>query len=56
MSSSTCSDAACVQVAVAGHDVFVRDGKDPNGAVLSFTQAEWAAFLSGAKLGEFDFS
>jgi Domain of unknown function (DUF397) len=33
----------------------VRDTKDNGrGPVLSFTQAEWDAFLGGAKAGEFD--
>jgi hypothetical protein len=54
LSSSYCSDAACVQVASEGDTVVVRDGKRPDSAVLCFTRAEWEAFLSGAKRGEFD--
>jgi hypothetical protein len=27
--------------------------KDPHGPVLTFTHAEWAAFVAGAKDGEF---
>lgn len=34
--------------------VALRDSKDPTGPVLVFTSAEWAAFLAGAKDGEFD--
>jgi hypothetical protein len=34
--------------------VMVRDSKDPEGPVLRYTQAEWEAFLRGAKSGEFD--
>ena len=34
--------------------IHVRDSKDPNGPVLNFTQGEWAAFLDGARRGEFD--
>lgn len=44
----------CVEVALVGDTVAVRDSKDPNGPVLTFTRAEWAAFLAGAKDGEFD--
>lgn len=33
---------------------FVRDSKDPDGAILSFTAAEWAAFLSALKAGDYD--
>ena len=49
------SNGQCVEVA---HNlpgvVAVRDSKDPTGPVLIFTPAEWAAFLGGAKDGEFD--
>lgn len=45
----------CVEVAtnVTG-TVALRDGKDPNSPVLSFTSEEWRSFLAGAKAGEFD--
>ncbi|MCG5214678.1 DUF397 domain-containing protein [Streptosporangium sp. KLBMP 9127] len=33
--------------------VAVRDSKNPAGPVLQFTPGEWAAFLAGAKSGEF---
>jgi Domain of unknown function (DUF397) len=32
----------------------VRDSKNPEGPKLLFTPGEWAAFLDGAKNGEFD--
>jgi hypothetical protein len=40
----------CVEVAtnIPGI-VAVRDSKNPNGPVLTFTQAEWRAFLSKIK-------
>lgn len=44
----------CVEVAAAGEAVAVRDSKNPNGPALVFTPAEWDAFLSGVKAGEFD--
>ena len=44
----------CVEVAVLGDAVAVRDGKHPGGPALLFTPAEWDAFLAGAKDGEFD--
>jgi hypothetical protein len=34
--------------------VEVRDSKDPDGPVLRFTPAEFAAFLDGARKAEFD--
>jgi hypothetical protein len=49
-------NGACVEVAVLaeGSGVAVRDSKDPNGPVLHYTNAEWRAFLDGARNGEFD--
>ncbi len=45
----------CVEVAVnLPGIVAVRDTKDRDGAALVFTHAEWAAFLSGVRDGEFD--
>ncbi|MBB4919164.1 hypothetical protein FHS44_006306 [Streptosporangium saharense] len=50
----------CVEVAelkgvAKGHAdlVAVRDSKDPEGPKLFFTPAEWDAFLSGVKAGQF---
>ncbi len=45
---------ACVEVAPLADGVAVRDSKDRDGPVLSFTAAEWVAFLDGARNGEFD--
>jgi Domain of unknown function (DUF397) len=44
----------CVQVAANGSKVLVSDSKLANSPILSYTKAEWAAFLDGAKNGEFD--
>lgn len=44
----------CVEVAIVGDQVAVRDSKDRNGPVLLFTAAEWQAFLGGVRLGELD--
>ena len=50
-----CGTSTCVEVAGAeGGGVLVRDSKDTDGPVLQFTPAEWDAFLSGARDGEFD--
>jgi hypothetical protein len=44
----------CVEVAdVPGGQVAMRNSRHPEGAVLVFTRAEWDAFLSGARDGEF---
>ncbi|XVQ84731.1 DUF397 domain-containing protein [Microbispora siamensis] len=45
----------CVEVATNLPGVVaVRDSKDPDGAKLTFTPAEWQAFIAGIKSGEFD--
>jgi Domain of unknown function (DUF397) len=40
-------------VDLAGDAVLVRDSKDPDGAVLTFTVEEWDAFQAGVLAGEF---
>jgi hypothetical protein len=44
----------CVEVALLGNEVAVRNSKDRSGPVVVFTAMEWDAFLRGAKDGEFD--
>jgi len=44
----------CVEVAFVDDAILLRDSKNPQGAVLVFTQGEWDAFVGGAKDGEFD--
>ncbi|WP_239088121.1 DUF397 domain-containing protein [Planosporangium mesophilum] len=45
----------CVEVArLDGGDVAVRNSRFPEGPALIYTRAEMAAFLAGAKDGEFD--
>lgn len=45
----------CVEVMETETGFLVRDTKDLGaGSVLSFTHAEWEAFLAGVSNGEFD--
>ncbi|HEY2127000.1 MAG TPA: DUF397 domain-containing protein [Streptosporangiaceae bacterium] len=44
----------CVQVAFTDGWVLVRNSQSPSGPMLSFSDAEWDAFLIGAREGEFD--
>ena len=54
-SSFSFANGNCVEVAgLPGDSVGIRDSRDPGGPVLSFTRAEWAAFLRGARRGELD--
>lgn len=54
-SQRSLSNGACVEVGrlTDGH-IGMRDSKDQAGPVLRYTEAEFAAFLDGAKKGEFD--
>ena len=46
-SSFSFANGNCVEVAeLPGDSVGIRDSRDPGGPVLSFTRAEWAAFLA----------
>jgi hypothetical protein len=54
--SSFCASTACVEVAQTENRVLVRDSKQPGRVPLEFTTAEWAAFLAGARRGDFDFA
>lgn len=45
----------CVEVADLPDDGrAVRDSKNPQGAVLTFTPSEWQAFTAGVRDGQFD--
>jgi hypothetical protein len=52
--ASACGNSSCVEVAYDAGSWLVRDGKDPEGPVLTFTPEEWRAFNSGMKAGEFE--
>jgi hypothetical protein len=43
-----------VEVRRTDEGVDIRDSKDPDGPVLHYTPAEFAAWIDGAKKGEFD--
>ncbi len=54
-SSYSDSGGECVETAVLpDHRVAVRHSRQPGGAILLYTPAEWNAFLKGARDGEFD--
>lgn len=44
----------CVEVRRVAGGMQVRSSQDPDGVVLSFTDAEWDAFVDGVHNGEFD--
>jgi hypothetical protein len=44
----------CVEVRRAGDAIEIRHSKHPDGPTLTYTSDEFAAWLDGAKKGEFD--
>jgi hypothetical protein len=54
--SSFCGEGSCVEVAaLPGDEIVIRDSKDPrpDAPRLTFTAAEWDAFVAGVTAGEF---
>lgn len=55
ITSRSCNNSACVQVAyLPGGMVALRDSKNPAKQPHVFDSAEWAAFVTGVKAGDFD--
>ncbi|MFF7205354.1 DUF397 domain-containing protein [Streptomyces sp. NPDC008141] len=53
--SASVGEGNCVEVArLEGGAVAMRNSRFPNGPALVYTASELAAFLVGAKAGEFD--
>jgi hypothetical protein len=48
------AEGNCVEVARVDGGIALRNSRDPDGPALVYTPAEVAAFLAGAKDGEFD--
>jgi Domain of unknown function (DUF397) len=44
----------CVELATADDGILLRDSKHPEQGHFTFTRSELAAFIAGAKAGEFD--
>ena len=60
-SYSNGTGGSCVEITTltghfreTGHAVAVRDSKDPDGPVLSFTGSAWCDFTAKIKTGELD--
>lgn len=54
-SSLSFANGNCVEVQMlTDGGVQVRNSREADGGTLTFTAAEWSAFLGGAKKGEFD--
>jgi predicted secreted Zn-dependent protease len=51
--STRCGNGACVEVAIDGDLVHMRNSTDPAGPALALPHAEWRGFLKGIKGGRF---
>lgn len=52
--STHCASNSCVEVAILGGRVALRDSKTANSPALVFSQDEWIEFIKGARNGEFN--
>jgi hypothetical protein len=52
--ASFCASGECVEVTQRNGMIVLRDSKQPNGSVISYTREEWLSFVLGIKAGEFD--
>ena len=53
--SASDSNGSCVELRRNGDKIELRDSKHPDGSILKdFTSSELAAFIDGARRGEFD--
>lgn len=41
----------CLEIAALGQRVFVRDSKNPQGALLRINPAQWNVFVAGVRSG-----
>lgn len=52
--SSYSDSASCVEVRQTADGIETRNSNDRNGPVVTYTPAEWDAFIKGVRNGEFD--
>lgn len=51
--STYCADSTCVEIAVAGDEMFMRDSKNKSQPFIRFDQTAWQQFVQGINNGEF---
>ena len=47
--STRCESNTCVEIAVDGDNVLVRDAGDPDGTQLTFSRQVWTEFIDAIK-------
>lgn len=53
-SSRSGGNGACIEARYADQATQVRDSKDRQGPVLSFSPGQWTCFIAGIKAGAFE--
>ena len=53
-SRRSATNGNCVEVALAGPAVAMRDSKSPDAAVLAFDRRSWSEFVAELKMGIYD--
>ncbi len=53
-SSRSAGNGQCVEVALVGDHVAVRDSKHPSTLPLTFSRDAWVSFISAVNRGDFD--
>lgn len=53
-SSRSGGNGACVEARYVDNATEVRDSKDRQGPVISFTTGQWTGFIQGIRTGRFD--
>jgi len=48
------NNGACVEVAPANGQIFVRDSQDRNGPVVQYPGFSWRVFIADVKTSQFD--
>ncbi len=48
------NNGACVEVAPANGQIFIRDSKDQNGPIVRHSACSWRMFIADVKMGRFD--
>jgi hypothetical protein len=51
--SSRCESGTCVEIAHVDGTFLVRDSKRPDGGALRLSRAEWEAFRTAVRSGDF---
>jgi hypothetical protein len=49
-----CNSGECVRVAAHGDEIVIGSSKHLDGPVITYSRAEWVAFVEGVRQGDFD--